>query len=190
MSQPAYATARSTQVIPTGTWQVDPDHTRVGFVVKHLGIDTIRGQFTEFEGALEVDDDMSRASAGGSVSAASIFTNQPRRDEHLRSPDFFDAARYPAINFTSTLIETNADGSFNITGELTMHGVTRELVLRAVVQGTDIDPFGNERVGLEVTGKVSRADYGMTFNLPVASGALFVGDEVTLVLDVGAIKQS
>jgi len=155
-----------------------------------MGIATIRGEFTKFEGTLEVSADLSSAHAGGSVEVASVFTNEPQRDEHLRSPDFFDAEQYPTISFASTAIEPTDATSFKVTGNLTIHGVTNEIVLRAVIQGTDVDPWGNDRVGLEVTGELSRSDYGMDFNMPLSSGAVLVSDKVKLAIDISAIKQS
>ena len=182
-------TSRST-LIPTGTWTVDPAHSKIGFGVKHMGIATVRGEFTEFEGALEIGDDLSSTTIHGTVKAASVDTNEPQRDEHLRSPDFFDAARYPELRFESTSIEALDDEEFRITGRLTIHGVTGEIVLHAEVQGTDVDPWGNERVGLEVTGQLSRADYGMKFNQALGSGNVLVADKVKLALDISAVKQS
>lgn len=176
--------------LKTGTWNVDPAHSRVGFAVRHMGIVTVRGEFTQFEGTLEVGADLSTAHASGSVEVTSVFTNQPERDAHLRSADFFDAEQYPSIKFTSTAIHAVDATSFDVTGDLTLHGVTNEIVLRAVVQGTDVDPFGNQRVGLEVTGELSRGDYGMGFNMPLSSGAVFVGDKVKITIDISAIKQS
>jgi polyisoprenoid-binding protein YceI len=176
--------------IPTGTWSVDPAHSTVGFAVKHMGIATVRGEFTEFAGTLEIGDDLSGARVYGTVQAASVDTSEAQRDEHLRSPDFFDAAQYPELRFESTAIEALDDEEFRITGQLTIHGVTNEIVLHAEVQGTDIDPWGNERVGLEVTGQLSRSDYGMKFNQALGSGNMLVGDKVKLALDISAVKQS
>jgi polyisoprenoid-binding protein YceI len=177
-------------LIPTGTWSVDPAHSKVGFAVKHMGIATVRGEFTEFQGTLEVGDDLSSAHASGTVKVQSVDTNEPQRDYHLRSPDFFDAAQYPEIRFESTEIEALDDEEFRITGQLTIHGITNEIVLHAEVQGTDIDPWGNERVGLEVTGQLARGDYGMKFNQALGSGNMLVGDKVKLALDISAVKQS
>ena len=176
--------------IPTGTWTIDPAHSKVGFGVKHMGIATVRGEFTEFEGTLEVADDLSSAKAYGTVKAGSVDTNEPQRDDHLRSPDFFDVARYPELRFESTSIEALDDEEFRITGRLTIHGVTNEIVLHADLQGTDVDPWGNERVGLEVTGQLSRSDYDMKFNQALGSGNMLVGDKVKLALDISAVKQS
>ncbi len=177
-------------VIPTGTWSVDPSHSKVGFSVKHMGIATVRGEFGQFEGTLELGEDLSTAKAYGTVKVESIDTSEPQRDDHLRSPDFFDAAQYPELRFESTSIEALDHEEFRITGQLTIHGVTNEIVLHADVLGTDTDPYGNERVGLEITGKLSRGDYGMKFNQVLGSGNMLVADKVNLALDISAVKQA
>ena len=183
-------TASTKTVVPAGTWTVDPAHSKAGFAVKHMGIATVRGEFSEFEGTLEVGGDLAAARAFGTVKVQSVNTSEPQRDEHLRSPDFFDAAQYPEISFESTKIEALDDEEFRITGKLTIHGVTNEIVLHADVEGTDTDPWGNERVGLEITGQLSRGDYGMTFNQALGSGNLLVADKVKLALDISAVKQA
>jgi polyisoprenoid-binding protein YceI len=177
-------------LIPTGTWNVDPAHSKIGFAVKHMGIATVRGEFTEFAGSLEVGDDLSSAKATGTVKVESVDTNEGQRDEHLRSPDFFDAAQYPELTFESTKVEALDDEEFRITGQLTIHGVTNEVVLHADVQGTDVDPWGNTRVGLEITGQLSRGDYDMKFNQALGSGNMLVADKVKLALDISAVKQA
>jgi polyisoprenoid-binding protein YceI len=174
-------------VVPTGTWTVDPAHSKVGFAVKHMGIATVRGVFSEFSGTLEVGDGIR---ASGVVQTGSVDTNEQGRDEHLRSGDFFDAANHPELTFTSTAIEADGDDEFTITGDLTIHGVTRQVQLKAEVQGLDVDPWGNERVGLEITGQISRGDFGMTFNHALGSGNMLVSDKVKLALDVSAVKQA
>ena len=179
--------ATTPTLVPTGTWTVDPAHSKVGFAVKHMGIATVRGEFTQFEGALEIGDAGVRAH--GTVQAASVDTNEPARDAHLRSADFFDVQTTPEISFESTSIDALDGETFRITGRLTMHGVTRELELRAQVQGVERDPWGNERVGLEVTGRLSRAEYGMRFNQALGSGNLLVADTVALTLDISAVRQ-
>jgi polyisoprenoid-binding protein YceI len=184
------ATPSISTLIPTGTWNVDPAHSKVAFGVKHMGIATVRGEFTEFEGALEVGEDVQSISVHGTVKAQSVDTNEPQRDEHLRSADFFDVAQFPELTFQSTGIERLDEDEFRITGQLSIHGVTNEIVLHAEVQGTDIDPWGNQRVGLEVTGQLSRGDYGMKFNQALGSGNMLVGDKIKLALDISAVKQS
>jgi polyisoprenoid-binding protein YceI len=184
------STLSPSTTIPAGTWAVDPAHTTVGFAVKHMGLATVRGVFTQFDGLIEIGEDLSTAKAYGTVNVESLDTNQPERDEHLRSPDFFDAAQYPELRFESTAITALDEQTFRITGRLTIHGVTNEIVLHAEVQGTDVDPWGGERVGLEVTGQLSRADYGMTFNQALGSGNMLVGDRVSLGLDISAVRQA
>jgi polyisoprenoid-binding protein YceI len=175
-------------LIPTGTWVVDPVHSRVGFAVKHLGISTVRGEFKEFEGTLEIGEDLPTSRGYGTVKVASIDTRETDRDDHLRSPDFFDAAQFPEIAFESTKIEPLDEEEFRVTGRLTIHGVSNEIVLHAEVGGTEPDPWGNERIGLEVTGRLSRSDYGMKLQQTLGSGNLVVGDKVTLALDLSATK--
>ncbi len=177
-------------LLPTGSWSIDPAHSKVGFAVKHMGIATVRGEFTEFEGTLELGDDLGSAKAYGTVKVQSVDTNEPQRDEHLRSADFFDAGQYPELRFDSTKIEALDEEEFRITGDLTIHGVTNEIVLHADVQGTDTDPWGNERIGLEVTGQLARGDYGMKFNQALGSGNMLVGDKVKLAVDISAVKQA
>lgn len=175
--------------VPTGTWAVDPAHSRVEFQVKHLGIATVRGHFAKFAGTLELADDRA-AKAYGTVEVASVNTNDEGRDAHLRSPDFFDAEHYPEITFESSAITRTGDETFEIAGDLTLHGVTRELTLQAELTGTEQDPWGNERLGLEASGELDRAEYGITFNQALGSGNVLVSDKVKLHLDISAVKQS
>ena len=177
-------------IAPTGTWTVDASHSKVGFAVKHMGIATVRGEFKEFEGTFEIAEDLSTSRAYGLVKTASISTNEDARDEHLRSADFFDAATNGDITFASTAIEQVDDETLRITGDLTLAGVTREVTLRTEVQGVDVDPWGNERVGLEVTGQISRGAYGMKFNQVLGSGNSLVGDKVKISLDISAVKSA
>lgn len=173
--------------LPTGTWNVDPTHSSVEFQVKHLGIATVKGQFTRFEGALTVAED-GTATARGTVDVASVDTRDDRRDEHLRSGDFFDAAAHPQLSFASTAIEVRDGGRFTITGDLTMRGVTKPITLEGEVTGSEVDPWGNERIGLTASGSLSRGEYGMTFNQALGSGNMLVSDTVKIALDVSAVK--
>jgi polyisoprenoid-binding protein YceI len=179
----------TTTAIPTGTWNVDPAHSQVGFAVKHMGIATVRGEFHDFQGTLSIGDDGS-ATATGTVKATSVDTGEPQRDDHLRSPDFFDAASYPELSFESASIDLVSDDTYRIKGDLTIHGVTNPVELEAIVDGTDVDPWGNERVGLEIVGQISRGDFDMRFNQALGSGNMLVADKVKLALDVSAVKQS
>lgn len=183
-------TTPTSALIPTGTWVVDPTHSNVEFQVKHMGIATVRGKFNSFEGTVEVPADISAAQVAGSIDVASVDTNEGQRDEHLRSGDFFDAENHPKLTFRSTRIEAVDEETFRVTGDLTLHGVTGEVTLHAVVQGTDTDPWGNDRVGLEVTGQLNRSDFGMKFNQALGSGNMLVSDKVKLSLDISAVKQT
>jgi polyisoprenoid-binding protein YceI len=182
------STVKST-LVPAGTWTVDPAHSTVGFAVKHLGIATVRGKFDEFEGTLEIGEHDESARAYGTVKAVSVNTNDAGRDEHLRSADFFGVEENPELRFESTAITQIDEDTFDITGELTMNGITKPVKLQAGVEGTETDPWGNERVGLEVRGQLNRGDWDMTFNQALGSGNLLVGEKVRLELDISAVKQ-
>jgi polyisoprenoid-binding protein YceI len=185
MSTPESATATQLS-IPTGTWTVDPVHSSVEFQVKHLGIASVKGQFKEFEGTLEVSADGARAH--GKALVASVDTREPQRDEHLRSADFFDAESHPEITFESTAIRQLDEDTFEIEGDFTIHGVTRPLTLDATLEGTETDHQGNPRVGLSARAQINRSDYDMKFNMALGSGNVVVGDKVKILLDISAVK--
>jgi polyisoprenoid-binding protein YceI len=174
--------------VPAGTYSIDPVHSRVEFAVRHLGISTVRGNFGSFEGSFEIGGDLASARVYGSVEAASVNTQEPQRDDDLRSPNFFDVERFPRIEFASKEFRALGDDRFEVVGDLTLHGVTRELTLSAEILGTESDPWGNERVGLEARGELNRKDYGMTFNQVLGSGNLLVSDKVKLSIEVEAVK--
>jgi polyisoprenoid-binding protein YceI len=167
-------------------WRVDVDHTTIEFRVRHAGVAKVRGVFREFEGSLVVGDD-GAARGGGSVDVASLDTRIGARDEHLRSADFFDVERHPRLTFTATSI-THEDGELRVVGDLTIKGITREIELTGELAGTGIDDEGNERVGLELSGRLDRRDYGLTWNAAVDGGGLLVGNRVDLQLDVSAVR--
>lgn len=179
--------ATSVTSVPAGTWNVDPSHSSVEFQVKHMGIATVKGQFNEFQGTLTIGEDGS-ATAAGTVEVASVDTRETQRDEHLKSPDFFDAANNPQITFTSTAIAPVDEETFKITGDITINGVTKPITLDASVEGGDTDPWGNERVALSVTGQLSRGEFGMKFNQALGSGNMLVADKVKIAIDISAVK--
>ena len=181
---------RTTPFIGAGIWTVDPAHSNVEFSVKHMGIANVRGKFTEFEGTLEVGEDLASSKARGKVNASSIDTNEEQRDAHLRSADFFNVEEHPEITFESTRVVPIDDESSHVYGNLTMHGVTREVKLDVVLQGTDIDPWDKERAGLEAVGTLKRSDFDMKFNQALGSGNVLVGDKVKVSLDISAVKQA
>jgi polyisoprenoid-binding protein YceI len=175
--------------VPAGIWNVDPAHSSVGFEVKHMKIATVRGHFKEFEGTIEAADDPADCRAYGTVKVASIDTGNADRDAHLRSPDFFDAERYPEMRFVSTNIEHLTGGNFRIVGELTIRDQVREIELEGIVNGADEDPWGNERVGVSIRGTINRTDFGLRWQQVLAGGGFLVGEEVDVVIDVSAVRE-
>jgi len=186
-AEPAVATPTETS-LPTGTWKVDPVHSSVEFQVKHLGIATVKGQFKEFEGTLEIGPD--GALAYGTVKTASVDTREPQRDEHLRSADFFEVDTYPQIEFRSSAIRPAGENELEIDGELTIHGVTRPITLQAEIEGTETDLQGNDRVGLSASAQINRSDYEMRFNAALGSGNVVVSDKVKILVDVSAVRSA
>lgn len=180
-------TTTSTSALAQGTWTVDPSHSSVEFQVKHMGIATVKGFFSDFEGSLEVTED-GTISAAGSVKAASLNTRAAQRDEHLRSRDFFDAEKYPEMHFQSKSVQPLDEDGYRIVGDLTIRGVTREVEFHAVSQGVDQDPWGNTRAGLEVTGELNREEFGLNWNQALESGGVLVGKKVKILLDLSAVK--
>jgi len=177
-------------VIPTGTWTIDPSHSVVGFSVKHMGIATVRGTFEAFSGGLVVDGPLSGARIEATVEAGSINTREEQRDAHLRSADFFDAENHPQLRFVSTGVRVRDEETLVVTGDLSMAGQTHPVELTAEIDGLDTDPWGNERVGLSLSGQLSRGKWGMTFNQALGSGNLLVSDKVKIAIDVSAIRQA
>ena len=176
--------------IPTGTWKVDKAHTHVGFAVNYMGIVTVRGEFREFDGALEIGEDLTDSRAYGRVDVASVDTNQAQRDEHLRSTDFFSAESHPELIFRSQAIEPVDNNTLRIIGDLSINGVTNEVELIAETGGIETGPEGEQRLGLEVTGQVSRKAFAMTFDAVLGSGSAVVADTVGIVIDVAAVKEA
>jgi polyisoprenoid-binding protein YceI len=186
MSAESTATAAAT-VLPTGTWNVDPVHSSVEFQVKHLGIATVKGLFKEFEGTLEVGPD--GAVAYGTVQTASVDTREPARDEHLRSADFFEVDKYPEIGFRSTAIRTTGEDEFEIDADLSIHGVTRPVTLKATLEGIEPeDHQGNTRIGISAATQINRSDFEMRFNAALGSGNVVVSDKVKILVEVSAVK--
>ena len=174
------------QLLSSGSWSVDPAHSTIEFRVKHMMIQTVRGRFRDFDGAIVFGEE---PSVSGSIRVASLETLEAERDAHLRSPDFFDAERYPEIGFRAAAMQFNGDdGHFALSGELTIKGVTRPIVLAGELHGAVIDGDGRERVALALRGQLDRSDYGLVWNRVLETGNLLVGDRVDVVLDVAAVR--
>lgn len=174
----------------TGTWVIDASHSTIGFTVRHAMIAKVRGSFGEFEGSFTINgDDLSASSAEVTIAAASIDTSSADRDAHLKSADFLDVEQFPTLTFTSTAVAVDGP-EVTLTGDLTIHGVTRPVTVEYEYVGTSRDPYGNERIGFEGKAKISRKEFNLTWNAALETGGVLVGDEITLVLDVEAVKQA
>lgn len=168
------------------TWTIDPAHSAAEFKVKHMMISNVKGQFSKLTGTLSLDPaDITRSSVTATIDATSINTREPQRDAHLKSADFFDVEKFPTLEFKSTRVTRTGDDELKVEGELTIHGVTKNVTF--AVEGPSAankDPWGNQRIGLTATTKINRKDYGLTWNAALETGGILVGEEVTITLDV------
>lgn len=172
------------------TWEIDASHSGVHFSVRHLVVAKVRGRFTAFAGTLAFDEAApERSSVEVRIDAGSINTGVDQRDAHLRSPDFFDAEKFPALTFVSRRVERSADG-FTVTGDLTIRGVTREVVLPVEYAGHTKDPWGGERAGFAARVAIDRKDFGLTWNQLLEAGGVAVGDKVEIELEVEAVLKA
>jgi polyisoprenoid-binding protein YceI len=184
------STENSTLANATGTWVIDPTHTTIGFSVRHAMIAKVRGNFGEFSGSFTIDGaNLAASSAEVTIQAASIDTKNADRDAHLTSPDFLDVANFPTLTFTSTSVQASGN-DITLTGDLSIHGVTRSVPVSYEFIGLSQDPWGNQRIGFEGTAKISRKEFDLTWNAALETGGVLVGDEITLLLDVEAVKQA
>ena len=174
----------------TRTYAIDKTHSEAAFQVRHL-ISKVRGRFADFDGAIEFDEEQpAQSSVTFTIQAASIDTREPQRDAHLKSPDFFDAEKFPTLTFRSTAVrEWDGDG-LTLVGDLTIHGVTREVALDVKNEGRTRDPWGGERTGFTATTKIKRSEFGLTWNQLLETGGLAVSDDVKVSLDVQLVLKA
>ncbi|HZH02488.1 MAG TPA: YceI family protein [Myxococcaceae bacterium] len=167
-------------------YDIDTTHSTVQFTVKHLMVTNVKGEFSKFRGTVDIDEkDPTKSKAETVIETASVDTREPKRDEHLRSPDFFDAAKNPEMTFRSKSIRKAGTNKYKVTGDLTLKGVTKEVVLDAEMPAREVkDPYGNLKRGLTAATKINRKDFGLTWNAPVEAGGVVVGDEVMINLDL------
>jgi polyisoprenoid-binding protein YceI len=172
------------------TWQIDPAHTNVEFTVRHMMISNVKGQFQKTSGTITINgSDPASATIDATIDASSVDTRVERRDTHLKSPDFLDVAKYPTITFKSTKVEAAGPGKFKVTGDLTLHGVTKPVVLDVESSGAPVKVMGGLHAGASATTKINRSDFGLTWNKALETGGVVVGDEVAISIDVEAIKK-
>ncbi len=173
----------------TGEYSIDPDHSRIGFVVRHAMVTKVRGSFTEFEGKVHFDEQRpEQSSVEIVIKVNSIDTGNADRDAHLRSNDFFAMDEFPEITFVSTAAKKVGDDDFEVTGDLNIKGVTKPVAIDFMYQGSVKDPFGNLRVGFEGNATINRKDYGVSFNIALEAGGVMVGDKIALEFDVSLIR--
>jgi len=175
----------------TGTYTVDPAHTRIGFVARHAMVTKVRGAFNEFTGTAVLDGaNPEKSTVQVTIQAASIDTRNAQRDGHLRGNDFLAMEEYPQITFVSTGVRQSGESTFEVTGDLTIKGVTNQITIPFEFEGAAKDPFGNERVGFEGSVAINRKDYGVTWNAALEGGGVLVSDKVTLEFEVSAVKNA
>jgi polyisoprenoid-binding protein YceI len=172
------------------TWNIDSDHSSTGFKVRHLMVSNVKGVFNKVQGTVNVDEqDITKSSVSVSIDTASIDSGVAKRDTHLRSPDFFDVEKYPTMTFVSTKVAKNGGKGLTVTGNLTLHGVTRPVVLNVEeVYAASKDPKGNLRRGASASTKIDRKDFGLTWNKALEMGGVAVGDEVSIDIEVEMVK--
>ena len=172
------------------TWNIDPDHSNIGFKVRHLMVSNVKGSFDKHTGVVDINDkDITKSKVEVTIDTASINTNVQKRDEHLRSADFFDVAKYPTMTFVSKKVAKAGKDKLKVTGDLTLHGITKEVVLD--VEGPtkeSKDPYGNIRSGVVAGTKINRKDFGLVWNAALETGGVAVGEEVTISMEIEMIK--
>jgi polyisoprenoid-binding protein YceI len=175
----------------TSNWQIDPAHSSAQFAVKHLAISTVRGAFTSVKGSVQLDDkDITKSFVDVTIDANSVDTREPNRDKDLRSDHFFDVEHFPAITFKSKRVEQVAPGKLKITGDLTIHGTTKEVVLDVDGPSAPIkDPWGNQRIAINATTKINRQDFGVKWNATMDNGGVVVGDDVSITIDAEMVQK-
>jgi polyisoprenoid-binding protein YceI len=171
------------------TWNIDTTHSGINFSVRHMVVSKVRGRFAKYSGALQIDDsDLSRSTAEITIEAASIDTGVVDRDKHLRSPDFFDVEKYPTLTYRLKSLEKVDAENYRGVGELSIHGVTREVPLAIEFGGQTKDPYGNQRMGFSAKTHIERKDFGLTWNMLLEAGGLTVGDRIDIEIELEAIK--
>jgi polyisoprenoid-binding protein YceI len=178
----------------TGTWMIDPAHSDVGFVIRHLMISNVRGHFTRFEGQIVTAEDPLKSEVTATIDMTSIDTANATRDAHLRTADFFEVERYPTMSYRSTGIRPDGDG-YLMEGELTLKGITLPVPLKPEINGFGVDPFAPDqaagaRAGFTATGEINRMDFGVSYNAPLPGGGVLLGEKVQIVLEIEAVLQA
>ena len=173
-----------------GTYEIDPSHTNVGFVARHLMVSKTRGTFPSVSGSITIGQNPVESSVDVSIDAAGVETGDERRDNHLRSPDFFDVEQFPTISYRSTRVTPSSEGHFDVDGELTVRGVTRPVPLRVTFEGAVTDPWGSVRSGFAAVAEVDREAFGLTWNQVLEGGGVLVGKKIVIEIEAEAVLQA
>jgi len=178
-------------VLPAaGTFVLDRSHTGIGFVARHLMVSKVRGRFTDYEGTLVVAEDPAQSSVEVTIQAGSISTNDENRDNHVRTNDFLNVEEFPTLTYRSTKVELSPGGDWKVTGDLTIRGVTRPVVLDVQFEGVIQDPWGNQRLGFTASGEIDRNEFGVSFNAALETGGFVVSPKVKLEIEAEAVRQA
>lgn len=173
----------------TGTYNLDPAHSSVGFTVRHAMVTKVRGEFTDYEASITVAEDPSASTASGTVRTESIDTRNEDRDAHVRGEDFFAVGQYPEMTFNATSFDVDANGNGTVTGDLTIKGTTKPVTFEVETFGVEEDPFGNIRMGFEARTTINRSEFGIDFQAPLNSGGMMLSEKVGIEIEGSAIKQ-
>lgn len=177
--------------VPTaGTFAIDPAHTQVGFIARHMMVSKVRGRFTDFDGTVVVGENLNDSSVEINVRTTSINTNEDNRDNHLRSDDFLSVEKFPNLTFKSTKVAIEPKGDWKVTGDLTVRDVTHPIVLDVEFEGVVQDPYGNQRIGFTASSEINRDDFGVTFNAVMEAGGVVIGSKIKLELEAEAVRQA
>jgi polyisoprenoid-binding protein YceI len=175
--------------VTAGTWDIDPVHSEVSFAARHMMVSKVRGRFTSFSGEITTGENFLDSSVTASIDLASVTTSNDQRDEHVRSADFLDVARFPTMTYRSTGLREDG-GDYLLDGELTLHGVTRPVTLELEVTGSGPDAYGGTRSGFSAAGAINRSDFGIDIKMPLDGGGVVVSDKIQLQLDVQGVLRT
>ena len=178
------------QLPAPGTYVLDPNHTRIGFIARHLMVTKVRGNFADFDGSITIAEDPARSTAQASMRAISITTGTADRDSHLRSGDFLEAEKYPELTFVNARVVDQSGSKFTVVGDLTIKDVTRPVHLAVELDGVVTDPFGNEKLAVSARTEINREDFGMTWNAALETGGVLVSQKVTIEIEAQAVRQA
>ena len=173
-----------------GTYAIDQSHTQLGFMVRHMAVSKVRGRFTSFEGTLVVAEDPTQSSVNLTIDANSVDTRDENRDNPLRTNDFFDIANHPTWTYVTTSVVADGSAAWKVTGDLTIRGITKPVVLEATLEGVVQDPYGNHRVGFSATGEINREDFDVSFNGVMEAGGVVISKKVVLEIEAEAVLQA